>query len=169
MLRRLRWLAIGVVFLSGASLAQDQGPFGGFKHDRTQPIEITADSLEVRQAESIAIFEGNVIAGQDTLRLTADRVEVSYDESQQDSQTGAIQKMKARGNVFLSNGTETAQGSNAEYDVVSGTVQMSGSVILTQGQNAVSGERLNIDLNTGRARMVGQTKMIFQPQSADSN
>ena len=44
--------------------AQTQAPFGGFKHDRTAPIEITSDALEVHQAENLAIFSGNVVAGQ---------------------------------------------------------------------------------------------------------
>ncbi len=101
-----------------AAAQTDQGPFGGFKHDRTAPIEITSDALEVRQAENLAIFSGEVVAGQGTLRLTADRIDVAYDEAAEgDAETGAIRNMQAQGNVFISNGAETAQGEQAEYDV----------------------------------------------------
>ena len=148
--------------------AQESGPFGGFKHDRTAPIEITANSLEVRQAENLAIFEGEVIAGQGTLRLTADKVEVSYDaENQSDSETGAIKKMVARGNVFISNEAETAQGERAEYNVEEGKINMSGSVVLTQGANVISGQTLTINLNAGQGRIEGtgsgRVKSIFTP------
>ena len=49
-----------------AAPALAQSPFGGFKHDETQPIEIAANSLEVQEAQQIAIFRGEVVAGQGT-------------------------------------------------------------------------------------------------------
>lgn len=161
-----KFLAIGAAILAvaGPVLAQDN-PFGGFKHDSSEPIEITADSLEVRQAESIAIFSGSVVAGQGTLRMTADQMRVAFDPDQENPETGAITNVKASGNVFLTNGAETAQGAEAEYDVSSGLVTMSTDVVLTQGENAVSGQTLRIDLNTGVARMVGRVKSVFTRQS----
>src|SRR5699024_2101892 len=72
------------------AIGADGGPFGGVKHDSSAPIEITSDALEVRQAEQLAIFSGDVVAGQGSRRLTADRVEVSYDEQADDPDTGAI-------------------------------------------------------------------------------
>lgn len=169
---------LSVLFVCALAMpvaAQQNNPFGGFKHDRTAPIEITANSLEVRQADNLAIFDGEVIAGQGTLRLTADKVEVSYDaENQSDSETGAIKKMIARGNVFISNGAETAQGDRAEYDVNAGKINMSGSVVLTQGANVISGQTLTINLNEGQGRIegtgTGRVKSIFSPsQNQNSN
>lgn len=163
-----------VVFLVGAvalpAAAQSPtGPFGGFKHDRSAPIEITSDALEVRQAEQLAIFSGEVVAGQGTLRLTADRVEVTYDEQAEGSDTGAIRNLLADGNVFISNGAETAQGQQARYDVESGMITMTGDVVLTQGDNVISGQRLTIDLDEGQGRVEGRVKSIFTPQDARSN
>ena len=63
--------------LAAAPAGAQEGPFGGFKHDSKAPIEITSDSLEVRQAEQVAVFSGEVVAGQGTLRLTADKVTVT--------------------------------------------------------------------------------------------
>lgn len=150
---------------AAAQTAGGQGPFGGFKHDRSAPIEITSNALEVQQANSLAIFEGEVVAGQGTLRLTADRVEVAYDEQAgDDSETGAIRNLVAQGNVFLSNGAETAQGQQARYDVESGMITMSGDVVLTQGANVISGENLTINLNEGQGRVEGRVRSIFTPQ-----
>jgi lipopolysaccharide export system protein LptA len=154
-----------------AAVAQVKGPFGGFKHDSKAPIEITSDSLEVRQAERLAVFSGQVVAGQGTLRLTADRVEVTYDAGGSDAATGAIRKMRAEGNVFLSNGSETAQGAWAEYDVAGGQMRMGGKVMLTQGGNAISGESLVIDLNAGTGRIEGGTgarvQSVFVPSTGN--
>ena len=164
-----------VAALATAAPGQDQNsPFGGFKHDSKAPIEITANALEVRQADQIAVFEGDVVAGQGTLRLTAERVEVSYSQNGNDAQgTGAIRRMVAEGDVFLSNGAETARGARAEYDVEKGMVRMSGSVVLTQGQNAISGQSLVINLNSGFGRIegsgTGRVKSIFTPTTDQGN
>lgn len=159
-------LALGL----GVAWAQETGPFGGFKHDNSLPIEVTADSLEVRQAESKAIFTGEVIAGQGTLRLTADSVTVTYAaDGQSEAGSGGITHMRADGNVFLSNGTETAKGAWAVYDVVAGTMRMGGGVILTQGCNAISSDALFIDLNAGVGRSEGRVRVIFTPESETCN
>jgi lipopolysaccharide export system protein LptA len=168
--------ALIAVTVSGAGVttpaaAQGQGPFGGFKHDSSAPIEIVADALEVHQAKNLAIFSGEVVAAQGTLRLTADLLTVTYaaEESEPGTTstgtgTGAIQHMRADGNVFLSNGAEAAQGAWADYDVASGMIRMGGSVVLTQGDNAISGESLVIDLNAGTGRIEGgRVKSVFTP------
>ena len=161
---------VALVAAAGAAAAQDKGPFGGFKHDSSAPIEIVADALEVRQAENLAIFSGQVVAGQGTLRLTTDLLTVTYAAEQSGASssastgTGTIQKMRADGNVFLSNGAETARGVWAEYDVAGGMIRMGGNVVLTQGDNAISGESLVIDLNTGIGRIEGgRVKSVFAP------
>ena len=158
--------------VAAPAAAQEKGPFGGFKHDSSAPIEIVADALEVRQAENLAIFSGEVVAGQGTLRLTTDLLTVTYAAEESDTGTdtntsvgtGAIQHMRADGKVFLSNGAETAQGAWAEYDVASGMIRMGGDVVLTQGDNAISGESLVIDLNAGTGRIEGgRVKSVFTP------
>ncbi len=149
---------------TGAS-AQAKDPFGSFKHDSNQPIEITADSLAVNNTQRIATFSGDVVAGQGTLRMTADKITVSY-AGEGGGDTGKIDKLRAEGKVFLSNGAETARGEWADYDVASGHVTMGGGVVLTQGENAISGEQLSIDLNAGAGEITGgRVKSIFQPKS----
>ncbi|MEM7212001.1 MAG: lipopolysaccharide transport periplasmic protein LptA [Pseudomonadota bacterium] len=167
-------IATGAVLVASVVFAQETSPFGGFKHDRSQPIEITSDALEVLQAEELAIFSGEVVAGQGTLRLTSDILEVNYEEeSESESETGAIKHMVAKGNVFISNGTETAQGNRAEYDVEAGKINMTGEVVLTQGGNVIAGDTLTIDTVSGRGRVEGGGKRrvssIFTPKSAQKS
>lgn len=169
-----RWivrLAMLAGLSAGIAFAQTEGPFGSFKHDSALPIEIAADSLEVRQAESRAIFTGEVIASQGTLRLTADNVVVNYSAGGSgDSETGAITSLRAEGEVFISNGAETAKGAWAEYDVAGGTIRMGGGVVLTQGGNAITSETLFIDLNAGVGRVEGsgggRVTTVFQPSES---
>jgi len=164
-------VAAAVLILSGAGVAvAADTPFGGLKHDSSQPIEIVSDSLEVRQADQVAVFSGSVEAKQGKLVLTADKLDVHFDQnaqSDENGEAGAIRKVIATGSVFLTTGKESAQGSRAEYDVTSGMIRMTGDVILNQGANAIKGEALNIDLNRGFGRMEssssGRVKSVFTP------
>lgn len=157
-------IVTAAMIMGMAGPASAQSPFGGFKHDETQPIEIAADSLEVREADSVAFFRGEVVAGQGTLRLTAAELEVDYGDS--DGATGQIRRLQARGAVFIANGAETASGEWADYDVAGGLIKMGGAVTLTQGGNVVKGATLTIDLNTGQGRVDGgggRVKSVFTP------
>ena len=101
------------------------------------------------------------------MRLTADKLVVTYASMESNADTGEIQHMRADGNVFLSNGDETGQGAWAEYEVSNGIIRMGGDVVLTQGANAISGESLVIDLNSGTGRIEGgaggRVKSVFTP------
>lgn len=169
MTRRAVRIAAAVLALLAAHAPAAQeanSPFGSFRHDSTQPIEITSDKLSVNQTRKLATFSGTVVAGQGTLRLTAAEMQIFYDAEEKpaaESQTGAIRLMKATGRVFLSNGSEAAEGDWAEYDVASGIIRMGGNVLLTQGENAISGTELWIDLNAGVGEITGRVKTVFKP------
>lgn len=167
MIRGAAYPALFALVLTGAAAqAQDKNPFGSFKHDAAQPIEIVADSLAVDQGAETATFQGKVEAAQGTLRLTAQKVVVSYG-GEGGGDTGKIDKLRADGDVFLSNGAETASGAWADYDVAGGQVRMGGGVVLTQGTNAISGETLQIDLNAGKGSISGgRVRSVFSPKSA---
>ena len=120
-----------------------------------EPIEITADSLEVLQMDKIATFTGNVDAVQGDMVLSADELRVHYRSlGGNDAGTGnSIHRIEATGNVFLTSPEETAQGTFGVYDVDGQLVTLEGSVVLTRDDNVVRGERLQVDLTTGRSQM----------------
>ena len=127
-----------------------------FKHDSSQPIEITADTLDVAQTDQTAIFSGNVVAIQGELRLGSDNLRVYYRGG--DARTaaqGAISKLDAIGAVAVSSPRETATSEWAVYDVDTGQITLGGKVVLTRGENVLRGEQLVIDLESGQSRIVG--------------
>ncbi|MBL4873515.1 MAG: LptA/OstA family protein [Rhodobacteraceae bacterium] len=147
---------VGTVLAQGA-----QVPFAGLNIGASSTVEISADSLSIDQDSGKAIFAGNVIAGIENMRLSADVVEVVYAAGTEGG-TGAISGLIARGNVVFSNGIEAAEGDFADLDLEAGEIIMTGNVILTQGANALSGQSLRIDLNTGTALIEGRVQTIFQ-------
>jgi lipopolysaccharide export system protein LptA len=124
------------------------------RHDTNLPIEITADSLEVMQDQRIATFRGNVDAVQGDMVLSADELRVHYrDGDDAPEPAGAIRRIEAEGNVFLSSPRETAQGATGVYDVATNHVTIEGAVVLTQDDNVIRGQRLEVDLVSGRSQM----------------
>lgn len=151
-----------VVTVSGVMAQGTSVAFGGLKQDPSLPVEVTADSLNISQADGTAVFSGNVLVGQGEMRMSASKIRVEY-ATENGERTGKISKMLASGGVTLVNGAEAAEAKDAVYDVVSGTVVMTGDVILTQGNNALSSDKMTVDLKTGLATMSGRVKTIFVP------
>ena len=163
-----------------------------------QPIDITSDTLTVEQKKQLATFTGNVDAVQGDMKLRADRLLVHYAPrpaggAAAPAQVGtaagpkaepassapapagpassSIQKIEAFGQVVLTSPAETAQGSQGVYDVVAGTMQLTGDVILTRGDNVIRGDRLDMDLNSGLSKVsggqkAGRVRALFTPGDA---
>lgn len=146
--------------MAGMALAQATVPFGGLQHDSSLPIEITADQLQVDQADGTATFIGNVVIGQGEMRLSAGKVRVTYASGE--GVTGEIHELIASGGVTLVNGAEAAEAAEAVYNVDTGRIVMTGGVILTQGLNALSSDKLVVDLGSGQAVLEGRVKTIIQ-------
>ena len=54
------------------------GPTVGLSSDPDQPIEVEADSAELDDKERIAVYQGNVVVIQGSIRLTGDVLTVTY-------------------------------------------------------------------------------------------
>jgi lipopolysaccharide export system protein LptA len=155
----LRFLSACVlgVFLASVAIAQGtQLSFGAIKADPSQPVEVTADNLEVDQTTGQATFTGNVLVTQGEMKLSADKVQVIYDQ-----EARKIARMDATGNVLLVSGPDAAEAQNAEYTVDSGTIVMTGNVLLNQGPSTIAGERMVVDLTTGAAQMSGRVRTLL--------
>lgn len=147
------------------------------------PIDIEADELEVFDAESRAVFRGNVrvLRGQTT--LTASELTVFYTAAEAEGEGGEegeeapaaagenaaqdIERIEAEGPVTVSTPEQTARGADATYDVTTETVTLTGDVVLTQGENVLQGQRLEVNLRTGQAKLgSGRVRGVFQAGSA---
>jgi lipopolysaccharide export system protein LptA len=57
------------------------GPLWALDADRDQPIEVEADSLEVREQENISIYQGNVKLKQGSLEISSDRLVIHFNDN----------------------------------------------------------------------------------------
>lgn len=148
-----------VVTLAFAATANAQTAGFGNAQDINQPVEVTADELQVDQKTGLAVFTGQVLIGQGAMRLSADRVTVTYAQGDQQR----ISTLKAEGNVTLVSGEDAAEAASADYDVESGNVVLRGNVLLTQGGNVLAGDTVTVNLATGQANAAGRVRSVLQP------
>lgn len=148
-----------LIWFGAAALAQGPGlNFGSMQTNRALPVEVTADSLDVNQADGTAIFTGNVVIGQGDMRLAAPRVLVVYLEGGQ-----GIQSLEATGGVTLVSGQDAAEAQRADYNVTTGLIEMQGAVLLVQGDNTIAGDSAVVDTAQGTARVSGRVRTVLQP------
>ena len=162
-----------VIAMSQTGHAAESGL--GITHEANQKIDISADSMEVRQSERVANFVGNVVAVQGDMTLKADNVKVFYSVQSQGSETTRIDRIDANGNVHIESPRESASGNWGIYDVGRELLTLGGAVTLKRGETVVRGNRLELDLKTGKSRMVsassadesGRVHGVFAPPEKD--
>jgi lipopolysaccharide export system protein LptA len=140
-----KWCAYLLVFWASVAVAAPA-------LDSDKPIDISADSLEVRQQEKQAIFSGNVVAKQGNIKMQAAKMLVFYDgQAGEGDAPNSISKIEAEGGVVFVSPSETARGGRAIYDVNKEQIRMIGNVTLTREQSVLKGSALVYSFKTGRS------------------
>ena len=148
---------ITALLIATSAYGQTNINLGGIRADSTAPVEVAADSLSVDQDSGTAIFTGSVVIGQGDLRLSAGTVRVVYTEK-----TGNIAQLIASDGVTFVTTTEAAEAQDADYNLITGILTLTGDVLLTQGASALSSDEMTINVNSGSAQMSGRVRTIFQ-------
>ena len=171
-----------VAGFSAAALAQPMSAppnaLQGFSINRDKPVQITSNTLEVRDKEKRATFIGNVIVVQGDVTMKSKTLDVFYDqEGNADAKPppGAmpeqqqIRRLEAKGGVVVTQKEETATGDVAIFDTPTNTVMLIGNVVITKGPQVVRGEKLTVELTSSESRVEGGAKgvqALFLPNQA---
>jgi lipopolysaccharide export system protein LptA len=132
--------------------------FGDLAQDTTLPVEVTAETFTVNNADGTAIFSGGVVVIQGEMKLSAAEVRVQYNADQT-----AIDQLIATGGVTIINLGDTAEAREAVYSIDSGMIVLTGDVLLTQGPSAMAGQKLTVNLKDGSGLMEGRVTTTFVP------
>lgn len=138
----------------------------GFSQNRDQPVQIEADTLEVRDKDKVATFSGNVHVVQGDTDLHSKSLRVYYDddtakpEAKKTVLPGAggeqkIRKLEALGGVIVTQKDQTATGDRGVFDMHANTVTLLGNVIVSQGDNVLRGDKLTVNLTTSVSKVEG--------------
>lgn len=170
-MNRANWRICAVAALAvwstvAASTGWAQGTvvtLGAAEYDRSAPVEIDADTLDVNREQGNAVFSGNVQITQGALRLQADAVTVNYDQTTPDAGT-EISEVRAEGNVLMVSGPDAAESQLAIFRPGDNEIRMTGDVLLSQGPVLISGDALVLNLTTGIGQMEGRVRTVLQPE-----
>jgi len=146
-----------------------------------EPINITADGMELDYKGSVLTYSGNVKVVQGDATLTSDRLEITYDrqavQPSASSSPGAaaavpapasspaagaskggsttdtdkIKQIIAEGHVRMQRGDRVAEGRRAVFDQAKQTIVLSDHAVLHEGQNQVAGDRIVVYLQDQRS------------------
>lgn len=125
-------------------------------HDTYQPLDITAERLEMQQKQGRAVFTGAVQVIQGKLTLRSNTITVFYDLKDTDGDP-TISRLDAQGQFELMSESETLSGDWGIYDVDQQLITVGGAVVFRQGNSALTGSRLEFDLVSGLAKLDGET------------
>ncbi|GAA5096607.1 hypothetical protein GCM10023260_05620 [Bartonella acomydis] len=145
--------------------------FGMSLSNDKEPVELYADSLEIRDEEGIALFRGDVSVVQGERLLRATKLIIYYDKTHKgtdkaETETKAlspawfgstgVQKMEALGKVYIKIATQIATGDKGVFDGKSKIMRLTGkNVVLTDGDNVATGCALTADMKNGKAFLEG--------------
>ncbi len=161
----------GTIAAALPALAQQAGGIGGKLGDAGSKsraaVDISADSMELKEKQRKAIFIGNVDAKRGKVKLKADKLIVDYVEVKRKngSKKTEVRFLNASGNVTIISGNQTITSRRARMDVKANKAVITGSVTVLQGKTKLNGEKLFLNLTTGQSRMEGtRVRAKFLPQ-----
>lgn len=127
------------------------------KADRDKPITLEADTVTLDDIRKLSVYEGNVILGQGTMQLRADRVQVTQNKE------GGLQSLQATGRPVsfrqkLDGSENYIEGfaQRIEYNGATSQLELIGQAQLRRGQDELRGSRISYNADTESYRVSGQ-------------
>lgn len=155
MINTFKYIAIGIAGLL-LSAGNANAQISALKeHNVENPVDISADRLEVKQKENIALFTGNVVVSQSDMSLVSDRITVFYQGERAAGSSSSISRLDASGNVVMTSPTETIRSRWGVYDFSKKIITLGGDVIFSNADGQINAPRLQVNLNSGQITMDG--------------
>jgi lipopolysaccharide export system protein LptA len=137
------------ITLIGFMLFGTLSSHSGYAEEVALPLEITADSaLEWNQTAKTYVARGNALAQQGDLSVKGDVLTTEYAGA--NNSTSDLTKVTAKGHVVLTSQSDVATGDLAVYDLVAGTVELSGKAgsrpKVTKGKDTLEADNIVVTL-----------------------
>lgn len=156
---------VGAALFLGAPAAQ------ALKSDAEQPINIRARSVDVNEKTGVSVYRGDVVMTQGSLRLEADRVEITQRQGRTDliRAWGKPARIRSRTDA----GEEIrARAARAEYRAGERRIDMYGDVELRRGADILAGAVVHYLLDqetfTAEGGEGGQVSAVIQPAKPET-
>jgi len=124
-----------------------------------ETIQVDADASELRERQGRIIYTGNVKARRGNTRLTCDRLVAYLDRS------GNVSRVECAGNVQVTDQDRWARADRADFDNVSGVVEMTGNPEIRQGERThTRGTKITFYVGT-ETLSVENPRSVFDPKA----
>ena len=122
-----------------------------------EPIEVSADSLDVDSESRDVTLNGSVQVIQGELTVRADTMVVHYDD---DGDGNRVESIRANGDVVVLTDDGTAHGESGLWSVVAGVVVLEENVRLVNDDAVLTGTKVTLDLKNGQVNIVGGEERV---------
>ena len=163
LVQRLAFLLATGVCLASPVMAQDAAAPAA---PATSGVDVTANEMEILDAEKKTIFRGEVVAIRDQTTINCTELVVNYVPVKQADGTekDTVDVMKATGNVKIVTDRQTITSEWANIYDREDRLEAGGNVKLVQDANTLRGEKLTVNLKDKHTVMTGgRVKGSFLP------
>ena len=148
-------------------------PVFGLDSDREQPLQITADMAIRDELARETRYEGNVVLTQGSLRIEADRIAISHDESDADTIVASGRPTKLVQQPALDQAPVDASANRIEFVRSESLVRLLGQARIEQRGSILSGDQIDylLALRTVRAagnvdgKGDGRVEVVIPPEN----
>ena len=127
------------------------------EYDSGEPIEVSADSLDVDSDSRDVTLNGNVQVVQGGLTVRADTMVVHYSDS---ADSNRVESIQASGEVVVLTDDGTAHGDTGLWMMSSGVVVLEDNVRLLSDDAVLTGTKVTLDLASGQTNIVGGEERV---------
>ena len=171
------------LFVSLFLAATVSSPALALDTDRDQPIEVTADRFNGDEVKQTAVYSGNVVVTQGSMRLTGGRLELSvtpkgYRHVVITGKPAHFKQQRDQKKAHIEEWVH-ADANHIVYDEESDTVTLTGNASLNRTENGISkdmtsGECIVYDMRNARSNVQGAkgqrvTTIIAPRKSTEKN
>jgi len=161
-------------FLLCALLVLPAGAVRALPTDKDQPISVEADKLEIRDAEKISIYEGNVHLVQGSLEITSERMVIHFndaDELEMMEMTGAPARFRQLDDQREEMIGEARQINYLESESM---LELIEEASFSRAGDSIESNRIRINtennsIQAGDAQTDERVKMLIQPRQKPAN
>jgi len=164
MIRKLLLIPLFLLFCTSTLDAETKLP----PSRSNEPIKIKSDQLFSDNNLKMATFTGNVVARQGDLTIYADKMVISYADSE-----GGIRTSEVFGNVRIIQGERRALADHALYDAKSATITLDGNPKVFQNSDTISGKIIIYYLDQDKSEVTSgsgsRVEAVIHPKGKGSD
>ena len=127
---------------------------------------ITADSFRLDQGTRQGVFTGSVVVSSKNFRMQSRELTVFFGAGAPAAGTSAsgsnkVQRLLARGEVLIVSQDRNASAVQADYDVASDKMVLTGTPQITQGKDTITGTTITLYRSSNKMEVDGRSRVVL--------